>query len=136
MDIPIGIDWEAVPLDENVKQRQGEAEARMERGPGVMADLLEPTHRREHGEHRFDHHTDVLRAASAQLHVRRIAGFGMKAGIRQDDHLIPKLGDQRLEGVIRDVGGSIVPRPDQAILVDDVGQLGPTNPAMVYNVPR
>jgi len=131
MDNPFSIDGEAIPLHQDVEQRQREAQPRVERGPGAVAHLFEVTHGREHRQHRFDHHPHVLRAASAQLHVRRITRFGMKARVGQDDHLVAKLGNQRLEGVISDVGRRIIPGHNQAILIDEVGQLGSNDPAMV-----
>jgi len=55
----------------------------------------------------------------------------MKARVGQDDHLVLKLGDQWLKGVIGDVGRRIIPGHDQAILIDQVGQLRADNPTMV-----
>jgi hypothetical protein len=55
----------------------------------------------------------------------------MNPRVRQDDHLVAKFGNQRLEGVIRDVRSGVISRHNQAVLIDEIGQFGSNDPAMV-----
>jgi hypothetical protein len=43
--------------------------------------------------------------------------LGMKSRIGQDDHVVRKLRDQRLKGVIGDIGGGVIPGHNQAVLI-------------------
>lgn len=55
----------------------------------------------------------------------------MNTGIRQDDHLILKLSDQRLTGRIVDIGRVTVPIDDQAQVIQDKSEFPADDPAMI-----
>ena len=55
----------------------------------------------------------------------------MEGGIAQDNHLLFKLPNQPLKGVIRDIGGGTLPRDHQAPLIEQQTQFAPDDPAVI-----
>jgi len=55
----------------------------------------------------------------------------MEGGIAQDNHLLFKLPNQPLKGVIGDIGGGTRPPYNQPPLVQQQTQFAPDNPAMI-----
>jgi hypothetical protein len=106
-----------MPLDQQIKDRHGEREARLKIRPAPMHHLLEVRDERQHREHRLHKHTILPLAASTELEVGRISFGGMEGSIAQDDHASIDLANQPLKGVIRDISGATVPPHDQTVLV-------------------
>ena len=104
------IGLEAMPLDQYIEGGHGEREPRLKILPHAVHPLLAMTDKRQHGEHRLDEHTVLPLAALTQFEVGRIPLGGMEGGIAQDNHLLFKLPNQPLKGVIRHIGGRTVPR--------------------------
>jgi hypothetical protein len=94
-------------------------------GPHAMAHVLAMADGGEPRQHRFDQHARVPGATRTDFHVAGIARLRMETCIRQDDHLAVKLGKQRLQRRIMDMGRGTIPGPDQAPLVQDKTQLPP-----------
>lgn len=122
---------DAVPVGQDIEQRHREGEPGVKAAPGAMARLFELTHRGQHRAHGFDDHPHVPRAALADLQVGRVAHLSVKARIAQDNHLIGKLRNQPVNGVVRHMRGGRIPRHNLAELIDDVDQLAANDPAMV-----
>jgi len=100
-------------------------------GPHAMAHVLAMADGGEPRQHRFDQHARVPGATRTDFHVAGIARLRMETCIRQDDHLAVKLGKQRLQRRIMDMGRGTIPGPDQAPLVQDKTQLPPDNPPRI-----
>jgi hypothetical protein len=87
---------ETMPLDQQIKDRHGEREARLKIRPAPMHHLLEVRDERQHREHRLHKHTILPLAASTELEVGRISFGGMEGSIAQDDHASIDLANQPL----------------------------------------
>ena len=120
-----------MPLDEHIKRRHGKREACMEIRPDPVHDLLEMADQGEHRQDRLDQHTVLPLATLTQFEVGGIPLRGMKAGIAQDNHLLFKLPDEPLKGVIGDIGGGTRPPHNQPPLIEQETEFAANNPAMI-----
>ena len=131
MNEAVGIRFESVPLDEEIKRSQGKGEPGLERSPGPMSDFFQMTDPTQHRQHGFDQHPGIPEATITQFEISRIAFFGMKGRITQHDHLFFKEFDHRMEGGIGGIGTSTVPGHDQAEMIEQHAKFAPDNPAMI-----
>src|SRR4030095_433008 len=91
---------ETMPLDQYVEGGHGECEPGVEIRPDAMHDLFEMADERQHREHRLHQHTVLPLAALTQFEVAGIPLCGMESRITQDNHLVFKLANQPLKGII------------------------------------
>src|SRR6266852_5557146 len=122
---------ETMPLDQYVEGGHGKREPGVEIRPDAMHDLFEMPDERQHREHRLHQHAVLPLAALTQFEVGRIPLGGMEGGIAQDNHLLFKLSNEPLKGVIRNIGGGTLPRDDQPPLIEQQTQFAADNPAMI-----
>src|SRR5882724_1518668 len=125
------IGLETMPLDQYVEGGHGEREPGVERRPDAMHDLFEMADERQHREHRLHQHTVLPRAALTQFQIAGIPHCGMESRITQDNHLVFKLANQPLKGVIRDIGGGAGPPHDQPPLIEEQTEFASNNPAVI-----
>lgn len=130
MDIPVIIDGESIPQHQDIEHGPGVGQTRAQPGPRSLTRLLQMAHPRQQRQPRLDHHPHVPPPALARLLMQWVPRRTVQALVRKHHHLISKVGDQVPEGVVSGVGG-IVPGDAQAILVDQLGQLGAHDPALV-----
>src|SRR6266487_3055274 len=69
---------EAMPLDQHIKRRHGERQARLKIRPAPMHHLFEMADQRQHREHCLHQHAVLPRTALTQFKVRGIALGGME----------------------------------------------------------
>src|SRR6266403_1120521 len=79
------IGLEAMPLDQHVKRRHREREARLKRRPAPMHHLFAMADERQHREYRLHQHAVLPLAALTQFEIARIALRGMEGRITQDN---------------------------------------------------
>jgi hypothetical protein len=96
-----------------------------------MAHLLAMADRGEHRQHRFHHHPGVPSTTRTDFHVGGVAALGRKARIRQDQHLVLKLGNQGVKRRVVDVGSRAAPGTYAAPLVQDETELPADNPPRI-----
>lgn len=120
-----------MPLRQDIEDRHREGYPAPQGRPRPMTELLEVADRREHRQDGLNHHPDIPGAPFARLHIRRIPRFGVEPGVGQDHHLVLKLADQTLERRIGGIRRGVIPGHNQPILIEDVGNLRPNDPAMV-----
>lgn len=131
MDRSMLIHRDSVPHDEDVEQGHRVSQSCMQPCPCALTRLLQPTHVRQQRQDGLYDHPHVPRAAFAHLLVGWIALFAVESAIGQHDRLVGKIVNQRPEHVVRCIGCRVVPRHNQPVLVDQVRQLGPNDPAVV-----
>jgi hypothetical protein len=119
------------PPRQEIKDGHRPRDAGTEIGPHAMPHFLALEDGGEHRQHRCDQHAGIPGATRTDLHVAGIARLRMETCIRQDDPLTVKLGNQRLNMRIMDIGRGTIPGTDQAPLVHDKTQLPPDNPPMI-----
>src|SRR5256714_13756951 len=100
-----------MPLDQHVKRRHSEREARLKIRPAPMHHLFEMADERQHRQHRLDEHTVLPRAALTQFQVAGITLRSMESRVAQDNHALFDLPNEPLKGVICDIGGGTPPPP-------------------------
>ena len=89
------------------------------------------THPCQHRQNGLHDHSNVPRSSCTRFLIRRISLRAVEGAICQDHHLVFKVGNQVTKGSIRCIRRRIIPRHDQAILIDQGRQLGSNDPAMV-----
>jgi hypothetical protein len=119
------------PPGQEIERHHHPGKAGTEVRPHAMAHFLAMEDRREHRQHRFNQHPRVPGATRTDFHIGRIAGFGMETGIREDNHLAVKLGNEGVKMRVVDVGGGTVPGTNQAPLIQDETELPAHNPPMI-----
>src|SRR2546423_13269482 len=107
------IGLETMPLDQHIEGGHGERQARLKVCPTPMHHLLQMADQRQHREHRLYQHAVLPFTTLTQFEIARIPLRGMEAGVAQDDHLLFKLPNEPLKGVIRDIGGGTRPSHHQ-----------------------
>ena len=126
----------SVPADANVEHSHRERKTCLEIAPDTMPDALEVAHARQHGKHGLDHHAVIPNAALADLQVRWVTRFAflgllVEVRVRQNQHLLVELSDERLERAVMRVGRFAVPGAHLAEAVQDEAQLAAHDPAVV-----
>lgn len=125
------IEEKALPLGQDIKEGDGKGEAHREIAPDAVKNPFKVTDGGQHREKGLDEHTFIPRSASTRLHIGGIAVFSDEPKVGQDDHLVRKVGNQRMERGIVDIGRIRRPGTGQPPLVQDDGELAPDNPAMI-----
>ena len=120
-----------MPLDQYIEGRHGEREPSVEICPDAMHDLFEMADQRQHRQHRFDEDAVLPLPTLAEFEIARIPLGGMEAGVAEDNHVLFKLPNEPLKGVIRHIGGGTRPPHDQPPLVQQQTEFTPNNPAVV-----
>ena len=131
MNEPLSIGLEPMPLHEEIEGGQREGKPRLEGCPGPMGHFLQMTDSVHHRQHGFHQHPGIPKPPIAEFEIRRIALFRMERRITQDDHLVLKGFDQRMESGVRRIGPGTVPGHDQAQFVQEQTEFTPDKPAMV-----
>ena len=122
---------ETMPLDEHIESRQGERQACLKIRPAPMQHLFEMADQRQHREHGLHQHAVLPLTALTPFEVRGIVLGGMEGRITQDNHLVFKLANQPLKGVIRDIGRGAGPPHDQPPLIEEQTEFASNNPAVI-----
>src|SRR6266446_9367425 len=122
---------ETMPLDQHIKGGHGERQARLKIRPTPMHHLLQMADQRQHRERRLDQHAVLPFTTLTQFEIARIPLRGMEAGVAQDDHLLFKLPNEPLKGVIRDIGGGTRPPHDQPPLIEQQTEFPADNPSVI-----
>ena len=96
-----------------------------------MGLLLKSADSGEHGKDRLNDHPLAPSFAGTHFQVGRIAGFGMKALVAEDDPLLLEASDHRMKDRIMDLGRIPIPIDSPAPLIDDNAELAPDDPAVI-----
>jgi len=132
MNVPMRVvEREAIPLDQHSEEGDGEGQAHGDVAPGAVGGFLGVADLCEHGEGGLHEQTVVPDAARADLHVRRIALLAPERRIGEHDHALGEAGDERVKGIVVDVGGVRAPGADEPPLIEDNAELPADDPAVV-----
>src|SRR4029450_392170 len=131
MDKALRIGFEAMPLHEEIKGRQGKSKTSLERRPSAMGHFLQMTDTVNHREDRLHQHARVPETTITQLEIQRIPFFGMEGRVTQDNPLLFIGRNQRRKGSIRRIGPGAIPPHHQTPLIEQQTKLAADNPAMV-----
>src|SRR5215813_8306246 len=131
MDEAMRIRCKSMPLDEEIKSRQGKGQPHLERRPSAMGHFLKMTDAMNHREDGLDQHARIPQAPITQFEIHRISLFGMERRVTEDDHYLFIDGNQRMESGIGRIGAGTIPADDQAPLIEQQTEFAPDNPAMI-----
>src|SRR5262245_20302628 len=113
----MGIRFEAMPLDEEIKGNQRKGEPHLKSDPRPISDFFQMTDTMQHREYDLDQHPGIPQTTLTQFEIDGIAFFGMERNITQDDHLLFKGLDQRIESSIKRISSSPIPDHYQTPLI-------------------
>lgn len=125
---PIVIDIQAVPLLEQIEKRDRKAEPHLEIRPDALAQMFQFTNLRQQRKDGFDQHSVVPLAAPADFQVLRLIDRTSKAGVRQNDHFLAHLFDERQKRLVGNVRRFHRPVGNESELVRQQAELAADNP--------
>lgn len=127
----IRIGLQTVPLNEQIEGSHSKSQACLEVLPVSVCYPFEMADGRKYGQYCLNNHTNIPGFRLADLQIFRIALFGIKTMISQDNHLIFKRLDERMKESIVDIRSGAIPITHQTFLVEQATNLAPDNPAAV-----
>lgn len=122
------IEIQAVPLLEQIEQRDRESEPHLEICPNTLSKMFKSANLRQEREHRLDQHPVVPLAAPTKFEVFRLIRFAPKAGVRQNNHPLRNSFDERQKFLIRNVRRLYLPIGNESELVGQQAKFSADNP--------
>jgi hypothetical protein len=108
----MGVRFETLPGDEEIKRGEGKGEASVEHGPRARQDLLQRTDPGQPREYRLHQPPRIPCAAGTELEIGRVAFLSVAGGIPQDNQVIRKGFAQGREDGVRRIGPGTGPGHD------------------------